>query len=138
MHVQRATRPGALARILLQRTFGDAPCVVCSRRNACSINPQPARCVLVHELVVCHDGWGAVTVHGARSQHQCSEQEDVLRPYSCVDYAWDEPALPHRLSLALPGNRKLGLFYLDKVEHVSPLEMLRHKAAEALNVLQPS
>ena len=50
-----------------------------------------------------------------RSQHQCQEQEDVLRPYTSLDYAWDEPALPHRLDLALPGNRKLGSFDLEKV-----------------------
>ena len=52
------------------------------------------------------------------SQHQCSEQEDVLRPYTSLDYAWDEPALPHRLNLALPGNRKLGSFWLDKVSTI--------------------
>ncbi len=43
------------------------------------------------------------------------EQEDVLRPYCALDYAWDEPSLPHRLVLELPGNRKLGVFPLDKV-----------------------
>ena len=38
----------------------------------------------------------------------------MLRPYSALGYAWDEPALPHRLLLALPGNRRLGVFKLDK------------------------
>jgi hypothetical protein len=41
----------------------------------------------------------------------------VLRPYSALAYAWDEPALPHRLLLALPGNRLLGAFDLDKAKN---------------------
>lgn len=51
---------------------------------------------------------------GVCRQQGCEEAEDVLRPYSCLAYAWDEPALPHRLLLALPGNRLLGAFDLDK------------------------
>ena len=51
----------------------------------------------------------------ACSQQSYNEQEDVLRPYSSLLYAWDEPALPHKLVLALPGNRRLGAFNLDKV-----------------------
>ena len=39
----------------------------------------------------------------------------MLRPYSSLHYAWDEPSLQHRLVVALPGNRKLGVFNLDKV-----------------------
>ena len=42
------------------------------------------------------------------------EQQDVLRPYCSLGYAWDEPELPHRLVLELPGNRKLGTFALDQ------------------------
>jgi hypothetical protein len=49
------------------------------------------------------------------SQQAYNEQEDVLRPYSALTYAWDEPSLPHRLVVALPGNRKLGVYNLDKV-----------------------
>ena len=49
------------------------------------------------------------------SQQAYNEQEDVLRPYSSLHYAWDEPSLQHRLVVALPGNRKLGVFNLDKV-----------------------
>ncbi len=56
-------------------------------------------------------GW---PLRGARRQAGCQEAEDVLRPYSALGYAWDEPALPHRLVLALPGNRRLGVFGLDK------------------------
>lgn len=43
------------------------------------------------------------------------EQQDVLRPYCSLTYAWDEPSLPHRLVLELPGARTLGTFDLDKV-----------------------
>jgi hypothetical protein len=42
------------------------------------------------------------------------EQQDVLRPYCALTYAWDEPSLPHRLVLELPGLRPLGTFDLDK------------------------
>ncbi len=54
------------------------------------------------------------------SQQAYNEQEDVLRPYSALTYAWDEPSLPHRLVVALPGNRKLGVFNLDKVQSSLP------------------
>lgn len=43
------------------------------------------------------------------------EQQDVLRPYCSLNYAWDEPTLPHSLVLELPGSRPLGVFNLDKV-----------------------
>ncbi len=39
----------------------------------------------------------------------------MLRPYCALNYAWDEPALPHKLVLELPGSRFLGIFQLDKV-----------------------
>ena len=45
----------------------------------------------------------------------CDEQQDILRPYSTVNYAWDEPSLPDKLVLSLPGNRVLGVFEPDKV-----------------------
>ncbi len=51
----------------------------------------------------------------SRSQQAYNEQEDILRPYSSLSYAWDEPSLPHRLVISQPGNRKLGVFNLDKV-----------------------
>ena len=50
-----------------------------------------------------------------RRQLGCEEQQDILRPYSTLNYAWDEPSLPHKLVLSLPGNRVLGVFELDKV-----------------------
>lgn len=49
-------------------------------------------------------------------QAKCSHASDVLRPYSALDYAWDEPGLPHTLLLELPGSRSLGAFDLDKVK----------------------
>lgn len=51
----------------------------------------------------------------ACSQQGCQEQEDILRPYCHLDYAWDEPSLPHKIVLALPGNLLLGSYALDKV-----------------------
>lgn len=39
----------------------------------------------------------------------------MLRPYSSLDYTWDEPSLPHRVLLALPGSRTLGVYALDEV-----------------------
>eukprot|EP00887_Chlorella_sp_A99_P007395 scaffold2.g7395.t1 len=47
-------------------------------------------------------------------QARVREALDVLRPYCSLNYAWDEPAQPHRLELELPGNRKLGTFDLDQ------------------------
>ena len=38
-----------------------------------------------------------------------------MRPFSSLDYAWDEPTLPHQLVLELPGNRRLGVHDLDRV-----------------------
>lgn len=32
-------------------------------------------------------------------QAGCAEQEDVLRPYSSLPYAWDEPSMPHKVWL---------------------------------------
>ena len=48
-------------------------------------------------------------------QKGCFEQDDLLRPYSSLDYAWDEPTLPHKLVLEQPGNRRLGEYDLDHV-----------------------
>ena len=48
-------------------------------------------------------------------QQGCLEQDDLLRPYSSLDYAWDEPALAHKLVLEQPGGRKLGVYDLDRV-----------------------
>ena len=56
-----------------------------------------------------------LSLQSACSQQGCQEQEDILRPYACLDYAWDEPSLPHQLVLALPGNLQLGSYALDKV-----------------------
>ena len=57
----------------------------------------------------------AYIVYSGCRQKGCTEQDDLLRPYSSLDYAWDEPALPHKLVLELPGNRRLGEYDLDKV-----------------------
>ena len=59
------------------------------------------------------DNCSGETLHVA--QTGCAEREDVLRAYSCLDWAWDEPALPHCCVLSLPGARRLGTFNLDHV-----------------------
>ena len=48
-------------------------------------------------------------------QLRVREQQDVLRPYCSLNYAWDEPTRPHKLVIELPGNKLLGIFELDKV-----------------------
>ena len=50
-------------------------------------------------------------------QKSVREQQDVLRPYCALYYAWDEPTEPHQLVLELPGARHLGTFDLDKVRN---------------------
>lgn len=54
------------------------------------------------------------------AQAGCQHASDVLRPYSALDYAWDEPGLPHTLLLELPGSCSLGQFQLDKVRTFKP------------------
>lgn len=36
-------------------------------------------------------------------QAGCPEQEDVLRPYSSLPYAWDEPSMPHKVGCMAVG-----------------------------------
>jgi hypothetical protein len=48
------------------------------------------------------------------------EQQDVLRPYCSLNYAWDEPTAAHVLTLELPGARPLGTFALDKASLLCP------------------
>ena len=52
-------------------------------------------------------------------QKSVREQQDVLRPYCSLNYAWDEPTQPHHLVLELPGQRHLGTFDLDKVRSLN-------------------
>lgn len=43
-------------------------------------------------------------------------EEDVIRPYSCLPYTWDNPsARSPRLAIDLPGGRRLGTFALGEV-----------------------
>jgi len=58
-------------------------------------------------------------------QRGVHEQQDVLRPYCSLNYAWDEPALPHALVLELPGARHIGTFQLDEVRAVHSI-LLRY------------
>ena len=102
----------------------------CSMQIPCCRNPSVklyAACRLLEQMSRQHlhqatniHCWRHISVlmlhtcHPLRRQQGCEEAEDVLRPYSSLAYAWDEPALPHRLLLALPGNRLLGAYDLDK------------------------
>lgn len=51
------------------------------------------------------------------AQVGCLDAEDVVRPYSCLPYTWDEhtPGRQQRVLLSLPGRRRLGEVELDKV-----------------------
>lgn len=44
------------------------------------------------------DNCSAETLHV--QQVGCIEQEDLLRPYSSLPYAWEEPSMPHKVSCA--------------------------------------
>ena len=46
------------------------------------------------------DNCSAETLHV--QQAGCPEQEDVLKAYSSLPYAWDEPSLPHKVRLHTP------------------------------------
>lgn len=66
-------------------------------------------------------------------QRGVSEQQDVLRPYCSLNYAWDEPTLPHALVLELPGSRHVGTFNLDQVsESRNPLARVIYHFASNL------
>ncbi|GIL97100.1 hypothetical protein Vretimale_2847, partial [Volvox reticuliferus] len=45
----------------------------------------------------------------------CLDQEDVIRPYACLPYTWDEHTAPQRVLVSLPGRRRLGEYELEKV-----------------------
>lgn len=42
-------------------------------------------------------------------------QEDILRPYASMPYAWDEPSGIHKVVLETPGRKLIGNFHLDAV-----------------------
>eukprot|EP00884_Botryococcus_braunii_P001070 jgi/Botrbrau1/10964/Bobra.0383s0018.1 len=96
--------------LLLQvdiKTSSDGVLLICVSHQAVGFSPYRI------------DNCTSETLH--LRQEGCSELEDVLRPYSSLNYAWDEPSLAHRLILLLPGNRTLGTFSLDKVGEASTL-----------------
>ncbi len=45
----------------------------------------------------------------------CLDQEDVVRPYACLPYTWDEHTAPQRVLVSLQGRRRLGEFELEQV-----------------------
>lgn len=48
-------------------------------------------------------------------QRGSGNQEDVLRPYSSMPYAWDEPSGKHQVVLEGPARKLIGVFNLDLV-----------------------
>lgn len=48
-------------------------------------------------------------------QNGVVDQFDMLKPYCALNYALDEPFLPHRVIIETPGGKTLGAFDLDKV-----------------------
>ena len=47
------------------------------------------------------------------------DQQDILKPYCSLDYTWDEPSLPHIVTVECPGGLLIGTFDLDKVGSLS-------------------
>lgn len=43
------------------------------------------------------------------------DQQDILKPYCCINYTWDEPSLSHNITIECPGGLLVGRFDLDKV-----------------------
>lgn len=72
---------------------------------ACLPLPSPASCLTLPPAEPLHP----------TPQAGCREQVDIIRPYSCLPYAWEEPALKQRLIVSLPGERRLGEFALEVV-----------------------
>ncbi|GFR45600.1 hypothetical protein Agub_g6996 [Astrephomene gubernaculifera] len=54
----------------------------------------------------------------------CLDQEDVIRPYACLPYTWDEHTAPQRVLVSLPGRRRLGEFELEKVGHSADVSVV--------------
>ncbi|KAK1396810.1 putative Vacuolar protein sorting-associated protein [Heracleum sosnowskyi] len=54
-------------------------------------------------------------------QQKCEIFETIVHTYTSCPYAWDEPCLPHRLIVEVPGERVLGSYALDEVQEFSPV-----------------
>jgi len=48
-------------------------------------------------------------------QKDVIDQQDILRPYCSLNYTWDEPSLPHKVTIESPGGMLIGTFNLDRV-----------------------
>ena len=56
------------------------------------------------------------------NQVRCETSQATLRSYNSLAYAWDEPCLPHRLALHLPGpGGHIGTHRLDEVKEYPPV-----------------
>lgn len=85
-----------------------------------SCTHSPFTFSLVYPFHVCIrriDNCSGTVLHVAQSG--CIEAEDVIRPFSCLPYAWDEPSLgkpgSQRLAISLVGLRRVGEFDLERV-----------------------
>lgn len=58
------------------------------------------------------DNFTSEKIH-VRQEGEAS-QEDVLKPYTSMDYAWDEPSGPQRVILEAPGRKQIGVFDLNQ------------------------
>eukprot|EP01018_Ginkgo_biloba_P017830 Gb_28330 [translate_table: standard] len=56
-------------------------------------------------------------------QEKCEKFENVVQPYTCCSYAWDEPCHPHRLIIEVPGKGVVGAYGLDDVRDYKPVHL---------------
>lgn len=71
------------------------------RVPSCAVNNQRLRPSYALPVATCRvDNFTAGPLHV--QQAKC-EAEDIIRPYSCLPYAWDEPSAPQALVVSLPG-----------------------------------
>lgn len=56
-------------------------------------------------------------------QQKCEKFENILQPYTCCSYAWDEPCYPHRLVIEVPGEGLVGAYTLDDVRDYTPVHL---------------
>lgn len=56
-------------------------------------------------------------------QQKCEKFENIVQPYACCSYAWDEPSYPHRLVIEVPGEGLVGSYSLDDVRDYTPVHL---------------
>lgn len=56
-------------------------------------------------------------------QQKCEKFENIVQPYACCSYAWDEPCYPHRLVIEVPGEGLVGSYTLDDVRDYTSVHL---------------